>query len=249
MVNPLEPLLQSMSYMEIQRNLHISLKKRYMYVAVPKAANSTIKGILQEFELRGSNFKVRNVHDRMDSPLLFPHQLPNGLLSKILYSDKYTRFTCVRNPYTRLLSCFLDRISSKSRTSQQLEKIAGTRAVTDFKSFIGALADIDPRDMNIHYRPQVLLTRPESIKYSHVLKLENFEQDFKKILDILYPKHKKMTLFRNLSPKKTGADEKIMKNYDDKSIDLVQKIYHSDFELFEYSMDINSSSPSESKAV
>ena len=175
----------------------------------------------------------------MDSPLLFPHQLPTGLLSKVLYSDKFTRFTCVRNPYTRLLSCFLDRIRSKSRTSQQLEKIAGFKAVTDFKSFISALSDFEPREMNIHYRPQVLLTRPDAIQYSHIMKLENFARDFTQMLRLLYPKHKKVEMFKNLSPRKTSANDKIMNYYDNSSIKLVQKIYHQDFIQFDYNQDIS----------
>ena len=90
---------------------YISLRNNYVYLAVGKAANSTVKHHLYELEYAGTRFKTKSLHDRQSSPLLSPFQLTDELLEDVFTSSKYFRFSLVRNPYTRLLSCYLDRMA------------------------------------------------------------------------------------------------------------------------------------------
>ena len=90
---------------------YISLKNSYFFHSVGKAANSTVKHFLYLEELKGSGLKCRTVHDRVCSPLISPYQLNNGMVKDVLEGN-FFKFTFVRNPYSRALSCYLDRIKN-----------------------------------------------------------------------------------------------------------------------------------------
>lgn len=88
---------------------HISLKHNYLYVETPKVACSTIKKTLQTMEVENVNFHRDNpnikVHE--NSLLLSPSSV--GDFQKLLNSEIF-KFCFSRNPYTRLLSAYLQKI-------------------------------------------------------------------------------------------------------------------------------------------
>ena len=77
----------------------------------PKAACSSIKRLLHKIELHDTPYQPnKNVHDRAHSPLLRPTQLPPRAFTECLTSAGWFRFAFVRNPFTRVLSAYLDKI-------------------------------------------------------------------------------------------------------------------------------------------
>ena len=89
---------------------NISVKKGYLYVETPKVACSTIKRSLQLLEVGPEIVPPpRKIHERSCSPLLTPSQV-GSLFLECAYSDNFFRFCFVRNPYTRILSCYLDKV-------------------------------------------------------------------------------------------------------------------------------------------
>jgi hypothetical protein len=98
---------------DISYRYNLSQKYRYLYVETPKVACTTIKAFLQGAEGRViSNQNFDEVHERDKSPLSKPDKRPD-LLFDLLESDGAFRFTFVRNPYTRLLSAYLNKIRRK----------------------------------------------------------------------------------------------------------------------------------------
>ena len=60
---------------DINLDTHISLKHRYVYLMVGKAASSTVTYHLQCVEYRGTRYQPGNVNSRHQSPHLAPFQL------------------------------------------------------------------------------------------------------------------------------------------------------------------------------
>ncbi|WP_154067066.1 hypothetical protein [Pseudomonas sp. CC6-YY-74] len=64
---------------------YISLKNKYFFHSVGKAANSTVKHFLYGEELAGTGISYKTVHDRLSSPLISPYQLTESALEEVLF--------------------------------------------------------------------------------------------------------------------------------------------------------------------
>ena len=88
--------------------INISKTYKYVYLETPKVACSTIKRTFQKAEVTALGGEVaKNIHDKNLSPLLSPLDIQNGLDS-MFEGDEFFRFSFVRNPYSRILSAYLD---------------------------------------------------------------------------------------------------------------------------------------------
>ena len=90
---------------------HWSNKHSYVYVETPKVACTTIKRVLQQAEANGLLVygTPDDVYYRKYSPLLSPCSNISAFADAMI-SDDYFRFCFVRNPFTRILSCYLDKM-------------------------------------------------------------------------------------------------------------------------------------------
>ena len=116
---------------EIDLDTHISLKHHYVYMMVGKAASSTVTYHLQCVEYRGTRYKPGNVNSRHLSPHIAPFQLARREFVTVMTGPRFRRLTFVRNPYTRLLSCYLHRIVGPGGDEPEQEgAAASTRAAS-----------------------------------------------------------------------------------------------------------------------
>lgn len=224
---------------------YISLRNSYVYMAVGKAANSTVKHHLYELEYAGTRFKTKSVHDRQSSPLLSPFQLPDDLLQEVFTSPKYFRFSVVRNPYTRLLSCYLDRIvPGDSAPYRQLLQAMGKPAGTNvsFAEFIQTVCRQKPFNQNNHWRLQTMEICTSAIEFDFVGKQENFAADMAKIWTRIAPGMKAPDFgAENKAPSITSAEKRLDEFYTAELIEMVREAYREDFKAFGYSADIHAS--------
>ena len=96
---------------EFEFNVNISIKHKHIYIEVAKPPCSTIKRRLMDFEVFPYHSENQIVHaDIFSTPFVKPYQLDQHLLEHILFSDEYFKFSFVREPYTRFLSAYLDKI-------------------------------------------------------------------------------------------------------------------------------------------
>ena len=107
----IQKYLRHVSRDDFEYSINVSIKHRYVYIETPKVGCSTIKDTLQRMELDYPDLQRSDpemIHDRNYSPLLRPAQTWG--LDRLLHSRDFFVFCFVRNPYTRLLSAYLDKI-------------------------------------------------------------------------------------------------------------------------------------------
>lgn len=233
--------------MKIEKPIHdlyshsyISLKNKYFFHSVGKAANSTVKHFLYLGEAKGTRFKYENVHDRRLSPLISPFQITEKHLLEIFNSEEFFKFTFVRNPYSRLLSCYLDRIVPKKSTPyKELVRYLGKDIgyEVSFQEFIEAICKQSIYEQNNHWRVQYYDTMSDIVDYSFIGKQESFAEHMSIVWSKVYP-NLALPNFdsTNSSPSRTSSEKKIDIYWDSYLINIVNEKYRMDFEHFDYDM-------------
>ncbi|WP_438455127.1 sulfotransferase family protein [Vreelandella venusta] len=224
---------------DLYSHTYISLKNKYLFHSVGKAANSTVKYFLYAEESRGTRLKYDNVHDRRASPLVSPFQLPSSCLFDIFSSEEYFKFTFVRNPYSRLLSCYLDRIIPKRSTPyKELVKYLGRDIGYDvsFSEFIEAVCSQSNYEQNNHWRLQYADAMCDILKYSYIGKQEVFSESMSDIWGNIFPGSIVPDFgSKNMSPSKTNSASKVANYWTNDLRRMVAKRYEKDFLNFNYS--------------
>ena len=143
---------------------------------------------------------------------------------------RFFKFTTVRNPWDRLVSCYEDKIIRKEPTAQN-RKSAKLRwrlniQKPSFKEFL----EIITKSENIHldnhwntYHNTILFDDVDFIG-----RMENIQEDFNTICD-------KIGIPKLELPHRNKTDHKhYTEYYDDESIDMVAKTYKKDIEYLGY---------------
>ena len=218
----------------IDNNLHVSVDHKYMYCDIPKAGCTTIKQTLVEsVERKVVNY---NVHDRAQTPL----RRPSEVFDDIKELEAYFKFTFVRNPYTRMLSAYLDKIQGNKLEKRGIVNVLGMD-INDyenidipFKLFLDTLASMEIRRMNGHFRPQVMQSCYAVINYNYIGKFESFEADLVTVLEKLGCRNVSPRMIKTIRHHKTNASELHEQYYDAETENLVKEIYKDDFLEFGY---------------
>lgn len=217
----------------------LSLKNKYAYFAVGKAANSTIKHLLFNLEYKNTYFKIKALHDRRCAPLLSPFQMSHEQVEDFLTSSDVFKFTFVRNPYSRLLSCYLDRIVPRESAPYRLmiNMIGGKVGdEVSFDTFIRAICEQTPFEMNPHWRNQVNETLYHQVKFDFVGHVESFAEGMATVWEEITGDNKPEGLGdTNKSPSVTKSASRLHKYYSEELAALVEDKYAEDFEIFNYS--------------
>lgn len=201
-----------------------------VYVDNPKCGSTTIKHTLKQaqanlFAAKGQQFKLRDD----------PHKADDCLKSRGLrLKDCHQRYviSCVRNPFTRALSGFLDKVATRDpRYFPELR----SRRVDTFEEHLLAVAEYPAKRLNFHFRPQYLNLDFPNLTYDAVFYLEQLSV-FSEFCGKVAPD---LTLERS-SPHSRGAGDrsKLREHYSDRAVALVKEIYADDFRLFGYSTDL-----------
>ena len=223
---------------DLNYGVNVSLKYKYIFIETAKVACSTIKLTLQRLELEDPYFEredFEDLHLREYSPLIKLQQLPN--FESYLERDDFYIFCFVRNPYTRLLSCYLDKINKPTNFKKMVLKSMGLNEndidhPISFEEFIGVVEQQAPIEMNNHWRPQAHLICLNTIKYNKIGRLESFSDDFSLIGGQLSSDFGKY--YAPEIRHQTDANSLLKKYYNDDLYARVYNIYKIDFLSFSY---------------
>ena len=217
---------------------NISERFEYFYLANPKVASTGALRALQSAEVDGDQSRLPEfVHERSASPLL---SFSNSSLSpeEILGSPRFFRFTYVRNPFTRILSAYLEKIETEIPERERLLPTLGlpadrTPSLLEFLKAVQAQRD-DWRD--IHWTTQSRLIQANNIGYSFIGRFESFSTTFPLVLDRLGIDRSHYDAARQ--PRHaTGANARVLDYVGPAEREAIISIYHADFIGFAYGLD------------
>ena len=213
---------------------------RFLYSPVPKVASSTLAKSL--YKLTQGKRPPKGTTSKEASNVFANQDAPNDVLmcqlKSILIRGDYFTFSFVRNPYTRILSAFLDKILKAHqidyRSPLNLHSV-GTEEVT-FLDFLQQVQHVDFSRLDPHFRPQWhLLGCDKLMKFGFIGRFENLEED----LQFTLGRINKNTTNKKIISKRshaTNAAEKLKQYYGAEEQALVAKIYADDFKYFGYGL-------------
>jgi len=93
---------------------------------------------------------------------------------------KYSWFTCVRNPWDRLVSCYSFAAQRKKLKAHYVifEKSLGFDTTPSWNEFVERVLSGDPLNSNVHFRPQVHRIPNLPVR---ILNVESLNNDWKKL--------------------------------------------------------------------
>lgn len=216
---------------------------RFLFFAVPKVANSSMKRVLAQaipnlppsrqrksFGRNNTTFSDRDIRRwmRSNTVLLCKHQVAR-------FSD-YRKVALVRNPWDRLVSCFVQKIgeSSEDRSHREAAKPLAEAGLyhpqMSFRDFARAVCRIPDEKSNRHYRSQAsfLVDKRGALLVHDILRFEALDEGFAHITELigrddLELPHLKRTDRRDYH-----------EYYDDETAELVGRRYADDVRLFDY---------------
>lgn len=182
---------------------------QYIYYRVPKTATRSVLKYLED-----------------TSKIDFGHRVKlDGY--NVTYNEEwnsYFKFAFVRNPFDRLLSCFLDKTKKVIGTEWEIKRYVEYKDYS-FEAFID---DLTPENISLdgHTQEQYVMINLDQINF--IGRFENFEHDFKYVIN-------KLNLqTRNIEHFNSTKHEHYTKYYNEKMRTKVEALYARDLELFEY---------------
>ncbi len=146
------------------------------------------------------------------------------------YDKSLFKFAFVRNPFDRLASCFRHVIQKGSM--KNIQKHPDLYREMSFERFVDVIADIEVDNMDIHFRPQYKFI-PE--KPDFVGKFETLNEDYVSVCKKIGIKSPEVLLHEN----KTNPTKLSEYYSNERVVEKVVQLYKKDFEMFDYSKEIN----------
>lgn len=196
----------------------VDMSMGFFYNRIPKAANSTVMINLAKARF-GVNIDSRETKRIFDTP----SRLSEDEAAKF---DDLFKFTVVRNPYTRVLSAYLEKIEKRARLKGK---------ESSFRDFIIWLKSGGLKT-NAHWATMQSLCLIPVENFDFIGKVETLDKDLRTIFNRISPNFEME--FRSRSEHATNANEKIIEHYTPEITSFVKEIYRKDFEAFGYSMDL-----------
>lgn len=228
-----------------------------VYRVVPKCACSTI-GQIMYFSDHGEFFEG-DIHDAREGMHKWAIDDSQPLIEGIVRQRGAYTFTCVRNPYTRILSSFFDKICGIQRNGSRyrgnlvpqlahkygIEVEGDFDQINSFRRFLLFARDTikyrKPMDPDIHWSSvsgHVATFIVNGGRYDSILHTENFNEGMRGVLshvetpvDVDVDDVPRFNESAEHGPKRAHPVEDY---FDDLSMHLVYEIYKRDFHLFHY---------------
>jgi len=226
---------------KVTNRLIISKKLMTTYCAVPKVASSNWKFLFRKFAGVTSYSNLAMAHDRKKSGLKYLSDLEFDEIEEWMQNTNNFKFLFVRNPYTRILSCYLNKIVDKQLDDpeytgylQQLG-ISLKQNKPTFREFVGAVQRQSKTAMNEHWALQSTLCETSTIVYDFIGRYETLELDSAAVLRKLgfsgqevFPSQKQINFLGS------GASSRVSEFYTQELKDLVYQVWREDFDQFGY---------------
>jgi len=233
-----------------------------VYRVVPKCACSTIGQIM--FYADQGAFFDGDIHDSTAGLHKWAQEASQPLIERNVKQHKSYAFTCVRNPYTRILSSFFDKICGIQRNGKRYRgnlvplltqkygvDVGGPEGrddfdqIASFRRFLLFARDTirwkKPMEPDIHWSAMsghVSTYIVNGGRFDHIFFTERFDEGMDIVLKKTRQKHKidlkKVPRFNESEGHGPKRVHPVEAYFDDLSMHLVWEIYKRDFQVFKY---------------
>lgn len=233
-----------------------------VYRVVPKCACSTIGQIM--FYSDHGEFFDGDIHDAEQGLHKWAIDRSQPIIRNTVKQHLSYAFTCVRNPYTRILSSFFDKICGIQRNGKRyrgnlVPKLIQTYGIdvggpdgqndfdqiASFRRFLLFARDTivfrKPMDPDIHWSAMsghISTFIVNGGRYDKIFWTENFNDGMQQVLDAVETPRpvalKDVPRFNESEGHGPKRAHPVKDYFDDLSMHLVYEIYKRDFELFKY---------------
>ncbi len=207
------------------RRVSISSTHNFLYNRIQKNANSS----LMVFMYRAHTNRVTSV---IRSRQNVPH-LSTTSIRSIPFLGGYRRLIVIRNPYSRVLSAFLDKFRHEHIIARHGRFDLSPAGFGSFLDWLenGGMGGNSHWDLQVN---QMLLPLDA---YSDIIRFETLAQDMTRFVQSF--ENDRLagigdSLFAHGRRHATGASDKILEFYDGKRFEKVAKLYKRDFEALGY---------------
>lgn len=204
--------------------------KRFIYFKNPKCGSTSILKILYENNLLKGHSKKQGLHIKQEIQ-------STGFIPAYEFKD-FLKFSFVRNPYSRVVSLFEDKVRRGPGTHWEIP-FWSQHKKSSFVEFVRFLSEGNNYLFDRHSQPQYLNLNklngflPE-VKYLNFIgRVETFDEDLKKLCQLIgfrlneYPK-------KNISKESDKMFGDYKDYYCEESKNIISQIYKKDLELFKY---------------
>ncbi len=233
-----------------------------VYRVVPKCACSTIGQILYYSD--HGRFFDGDIHDATDGLHKWAFEASQPLITENVRAHRAYTFSCVRNPYTRILSSFFDKICGIQRNGKRYRgklvplliqkygiEVGGEDGkqefdqIRSFRRFLLFARDTirwrKPMEPDIHWSAMsghVSTFIVNGGRYDKIFWTEKFTEGMQEVLDSIETPHDvdlaTIPRFNESAGHGPKRAHPVEDYFDDLSMHLVYEIYKRDFELFRY---------------
>ncbi|MEM1430707.1 MAG: sulfotransferase family protein [Pseudomonadota bacterium] len=236
-----------------------------VYRVVPKCACSTI-GQIMYYSDHG-RFYPGDIHDAEDGLHKWGQEASRDAITANVKGHRALSFTCVRNPYTRVLSSFFDKICGIQRNGRRYRGNLVPMLIQKYGVDVGSADDGFQFDQIASFRRFLLFARDtirfrrpmepdihwsamsghvgtfvaNGGRYDRIIRVEEFEPGMQEIVDAI-PARVPVDLsaiprFNESEGHGPKRANPVEAYFDDLSKHLMWEIYHKDFQLFRYDFD------------
>jgi len=181
----------------LAQRIIVSEKARIMYCPIPKAANSNWKLLIRKYEGFEDYADLAKAHDKKNNGLKYLSDFSADEVTKLLSDPNMIKFTFARDPLSRTLSCYLNKIENKEKNGDEyktyMAQLFGWEFVNQhdivnepkpsFDQFVSQISTQKYDEMNEHWAPQSYLCGIGLFPYDFVGKLEEVDVYAPKIID------------------------------------------------------------------
>ena len=233
-----------------------------VYRVVPKCACSSIGQIMYHSD--AGEYFDGDIHDAKEGLHKWAFEESQPLIEANVTGHRSYTFTCVRNPYTRVLSSFFDKICGIQRNGRRYRgnlvpmlvqrygiEVGGEDGteefdqIASFRRFLLFVRDTirfrKPMDPDIHWSAMAghvgTLIRGGG-RYDDIFHVESFEDGMQNVLDQVETPHR--TVVAEVPRFNESADHgpkrahPVEDYFDDLAMQMVWDVYKRDFRLFRY---------------
>ena len=245
----------------------VNTSQTLIYRVVPKCACSTIGQILYHGD--HGRFFDGDIHDAKDGLWKWngnsDREHARDVIVDTIKEGQARTFTCVRNPYTRIVSCFLDKICGIQRSGQRYRGDMVPMIAKHYDMEIAAHPD-EPFDQIKAFRKFLLFVR-DTVKFRHpmhpdihwspmaghaatlvnngghydqIFATEEFNPGMRTVLDGIDLAHNTdldgLPRFNESEGHGPKRTHPIEDYFDDLAIHIMQDVYAKDFAVFGYDL-------------